>query len=666
MCTKLFFYLLLACHMCGVVYCGGGGGNSTQSKTVDLFVPGKTKVTYHLDDEKVELGVNYLYSPFFVDIDGVIVVLAEAQCGVRHKKNTCVVAKYVTANGTNWANNDVIENNGGDWETQLFTKEKNENLYYFQHSRPIGVLKGDDIYLLVLNYNLSTNESHINEAANKSWSLELVVGEVTHDKSQATGISIEWETLEDFSATLNEQFSNESLSLAPPHNYSFALVSENGTLVFVVGANKENKNVSAFIYLKGKGDKRELNMSYAEITDDYNSPFSLFFWSEKLIMIPTHTGKDGESKVRKSLDMGKTWTYEFEPKVHLWNNLQDKNDFIIATVKNKNLLLFTQQKSVKTSADKKQEVSLWFMDGSRVYEVGHIFSYDNRLIFSGLLYGNDKLFFFLQQEEFNGENYNGSTRLFLITLEDKLEKIKNLLNEWDKTQKKLTQPCTEILCVTPMPINGLVSYLSNNTGGDVWRDEYLSVDAVVQNGKKVHNGFRFRGPGAGAEWPVSLRGYDKKYDFARFGLTVVARVAVHKIPSDDRPLLTVADLDESHQRLGLWYSKGKKWKLKLKKGGEAHTDSWSSYHTWEKNKAYRVALVIHKGIIAGYIEGNDMGAVLRVSSSEKRLFDPEKIFIGEYGYSAPDTTDAHVTVTDVILYNRPLSAKELEALNKRF
>ncbi|EKF99547.1 trans-sialidase, putative, partial [Trypanosoma cruzi] len=111
--------------------------------------------------------------------------------------------------------------------------------------------------------------------------------------------------------------------------------------------------------------------------------------------------------------------------------------------------------------------------------------------------------------------------------------------------------------------------------------------------------------------------------------------------------------------LGLSYNnKEKKWILLCRDGTNKEHSS-----TWEPDTAHQVAIVLQNGTQgSAYVDGQ------RVGTEECNLENTESkgishFYIGGDGGSAEGQEEVSVTVTNVLLYNRPLSSEEVGALN---
>ncbi|RNE99290.1 trans-sialidase, partial [Trypanosoma conorhini] len=194
-----------------------------------------------------------------------------------------------------------------------------------------------------------------------------------------------------------------------------------------------------------------------------------------------------------------------------------------------------------------------------------------------------------------------------------------------------------------------------------WVDEYRGVNATVAQGeRRVPNGVTFRGAGAGAEWPVGQQGKQQLYGFARNKFTLAATVAIHAVPGADGPPFPPMGARMSNANgtvlFGLSYTSDKKWALTVNgKGREAAGGAW------EKDKTYQVALRMRdlgnwRVDVDGekIFERNSEGPLLKRGTMSH-------FYVG--GDGAKAAADGHrVTVSNVLLYNRPLEEGDVRAL----
>ncbi|EKF28356.1 trans-sialidase, putative, partial [Trypanosoma cruzi marinkellei] len=220
---------------------------------------------------------------------------------------------------------------------------------------------------------------------------------------------------------------------------------------------------------------------------------------------------------------------------------------------------------------------------------------------------------------------------------------------------------------------GLVGFLSGNFSDKTWRDEYLGVNATVNNDEakkkatKTSDGVKFQG--AWAEWPVGKQGENQLYHFANYNFTLVATVSIHNVPkSGSVPLMGAVMNDTANTvHLGLSYKGGGKWIL-LCNGTKANGEHSSTLHSEADKAQYHVAIVLQNGTQGtAYVDGK------RVEDAKCELENKEDknvshFYIGGDGGIAGNSgsrEDVSVTVTNVLLYNRPLDINDINALKPK-
>ncbi|ESS55535.1 trans-sialidase [Trypanosoma cruzi Dm28c] len=252
-----------------------------------------------------------------------------------------------------------------------------------------------------------------------------------------------------------------------------------------------------------------------------------------------------------------------------------------------------------------------------------------------------------------------------VLLTEQLQRVKDVLETWKEVDERVSELCptssaaestsTGTAC-TSVVTDGLVGFLSGNFSENTWRDEYLGVNATVTSGvgaAGTTDGVKFTGRGAGAEWPVGKQGRNQLYHFANYNFTLVATVSIEKLPEEEGPISLMGVKTNGQGNtvlLGLSYDSGGKWKLLC--GGETSKEHSS---TWEKETQYQVAIVLQNGSQgSAHVDGQRVGD----ESCELKVTDSNEIshfYIGGDGGSAGSQDDVSVTVTNALLYNRPLA-----------
>lgn len=358
--------------------------------------------------------------------------------------------------------------------------------------------------------------------------------------------------------------------------------------------------------------------------------------------------------------MGATWTEAVGPFSRLWDGLQKNDGLTTATIGNKTVLLSTHLREKKRHTKWEYEIRLRLADGNRVHDLGPIVTDANLVASSGLVYANGELFLLHKGGTMT------SRSIFFTRLDDKLESIRSVLRTWAENDAYLLKPRNAVTapqgassdstpCPAPVPTDGLVGFLSSKGSSTCWRDEYHYVNATVRNGTRVGNGFRFSLGGAGARWPVGQEHLGVRYNFSRYGFAVAATVTIHEVPVGDRPLLTVGGAG-GRRRLGLWYDRDGQWKV-MSEGDREATQAGD----WATNRVYEVAFMLRNGRFFAHVDGKPVGGLSYVPAPGEELSSIKDILIGGYGDDSAKDTVSHVTVTNVLLYNRPLNDTELEA-----
>ncbi|EKF99057.1 trans-sialidase, putative, partial [Trypanosoma cruzi] len=219
------------------------------------------------------------------------------------------------------------------------------------------------------------------------------------------------------------------------------------------------------------------------------------------------------------------------------------------------------------------------------------------------------------------------------------------------------------MCNGRVPTNRLVGFLSGNFSENTWSDEYLGVNAKVhgpaEKRREVPNGLTFKGPGAGAVWPVGDMGQTVPYYFTNNEFALVATVSIHEVPKEDSssvPLIGVRMNDTKGTVLfGLSYTHEKKW-LAISEGAGDVGDIGE----WEPNKTYQVLLQMDYDEWTVFVDREE----IHQKRYDKNLFKSHRISHFYIGGDSNEqiATGGHVTVTNVMLYNELLLEVELYKL----
>ncbi|ORC85905.1 trans-sialidase [Trypanosoma theileri] len=434
------------------------------------------------------------------------------------------------------------------------------------------------------------------------------------------------------------------------------LTMKNGTFVFPVQfRTTDEKHVSTVMYYTSH-DKQ---WNIAGLADEGNtSNPAILEWKEgNLMMIAQHESRF--HRVYQSSDLGKTWKESTSTLSRVWAESTvtpdrgSQNNFMTATIDGKNVILFAQ--SLDFDGIQRH---LWLTDDTRIYHVG-VINKDNKRMFCTLLFKDHKLYCLYDPRNMEDEHED-----FFVELTTAMEDIKRVLTTWTEQDKTLSgKACTAGQCKYPVSTIGLVGHLSGKSDGGKWNDEYLCVNAVVSGTtENVSNGLKFNGAGAGAVWPVSNGRLAWQYHFANYAFTLAATVTIHAVPEEDsRPLLGARLWDHTKHIifLGLSYNKDKTWST-VKNGNEGKAE----IPKWEVDNEYSVILTFENGKGSVYINGTrlDVGTDLRIAEEGEVISD---FYFGAYSREDDEVkANVHITVKDVMLYNRGLLPAEIDALIK--
>ncbi|RNE95554.1 group II trans-sialidase superfamily, partial [Trypanosoma conorhini] len=553
-----------------------------------------------------------------------------------------IVAGYINA-AAGWASL-VAEINAGRWEVHtVFSRESQANrvgrAFY-----PTAVAKDNKVFLLVGSYDMidDGSDSHWKEG---NWSLELLVGEATQDKQ------IQWGQPQQ----LLPQIAQSAQAIGVDGFFSAGgsgVVMASGALVFpVVAARRGGSSLaSTIIYSADEGITWALPKGM--LPADCTSPLLAEWEAGQLLMIADCTfGR----RVFESRDMGATWaeTARTLSRVRGYfgaDPLQRPRrvtSLTTATIAGTRVMLYTQTDyplgEMEAEAEAK-DLFLWATNNNRTFRVGPI-SMDadgNIPLSSALLYSNDKLHF-LQ------ERGNSKTRsLFLSPLTEELGTITSVLGTWAEQDSAFSK--------SSVPTAGLVGFLSDASSDATWDDAYRCLNAVVKNGKKVKNGFEFTGAESYAFWPVNMWDDGNVYGFANYEFALVATVLIQQAPKGSAPLLGASLEDHGSTKfVGLAYTAEMKWETVFN-GTATVTDGGGA---WESGKEYKVALMLQGSKGSVYVDGELVGSSDALPTPEARNFEISYFYFGD-GEGGNDR-GGRVAVTNVLLYNRPLSGEELAA-----
>ncbi|KAF5215874.1 hypothetical protein ECC02_011399 [Trypanosoma cruzi] len=459
------------------------------------------------------------------------------------------------------------------------------------------------------------------------------------------------------------------------------------TLVFPVEGTKKNngRTVSLLIYTSDNAANWKLSKG---TSDGGCSDPSVVEWKDKKLMMMTACD-DGRRRVYESCDKGDSWTEALGTLSRVWSNKKGakavRSGFITATIDgvegNRNVMLVTlpvysEETDTEGNGKEKSELHLWLTDNTHIVDIGPVsVEGDDEVAASSLLYksgGNNELIALYEKKK--GEGEKPSLGMVSVRLTAQLKRVKDVLATWKKVDDIVSKLCpsknaaegasADNACSAVKITTGLVGFLSKNFSDNTWRDEYLGVDATVKKGTNgvatvYADGVTFRG--AWAEWPVGKQGENQLYHFANYNFTLVATVSIDGEPKGDTPIPLMGAKTNDNKNtvlLGLSYDKEGKWQVLCSDGTTKELRS-----NWEPETTHQVAIVLRNGKQgSAYVDGKRVGD----ASCELKSTDSKGIshfYIGGDGGSAGSKEGVPVTVTNVLLYNRPLDDNEISVLN---
>ncbi|PWV08409.1 putative trans-sialidase, Group V [Trypanosoma cruzi] len=638
--------------------------------------------------------VESLGAPSLLKVGNDVFAVAEAQC----KKNgesdifTGVASQPLTTKTANTPE-EVLKKPKG--ETRVLEEDASKDQKKkVDVSRPTTAVKGSDIYMLAGAYSSKVaTPGQVGASDATQLGLLLVKGSVSGE--DANNKKIDWKDTES---------SPQGLFGTQPDSWT-RLIGSGGsgvkmhdeTLVFPVegtkkaveGTEEDGKTVSLIIH---SSDNTNWKLSKGMSDGGCSDPSVVEWEDDKLMMMTACDG--GRRRVYKSGDKGESWTEALGTLSRVWGNNKKgeeaktvRSGFITATVGNdgdkRNVMLVTLPVYAEKGGKEKGKLHLWLTDNTHIVDIGPISGDDDKdVAASSLLYNSGENTNEKKEDELIAlyEKKDGgkpSPGMVSVLLTEQLQCVKDVLTIWKEVDKRVSQLCTSLIdekerastddvCSAVKITAGLVGFLSGNFSDKTWKDEYLGVNATVNNKEgavQVENGVKFTGRGAGAEWPVGKQGENQLYHFANYNFTLVATVSIDKKPEGDTPIPLMgvragSNGDENNVLLGLSYDSEKKWQVLCCDG---KTEELSS--TLGTDKTYQVAIMLRNGTQGSvYVDGQ------RVGNEECELGNGESkeishFYIGGDGVNAANKEDVSVTVTNVLLYNRPLDDTEIAAFN---
>ncbi|EKG01217.1 trans-sialidase, putative [Trypanosoma cruzi] len=339
----------------------------------------------------------------------------------------------------------------------------------------------------------------------------------------------------------------------------------------------------------------------------------------------------------------------------------------------------------KDSKKEKGELHLWLTDNTHIVDIGPVSGKEDDAAASSLLYksagsgDNEQKEELIALYEKKKEDGKPSPGMVSVLLTEQLQRVKEVLATWKKVEETVSKLCpssaeedasSDTVCSPTVKVtDGLVGFLSGNFSGNTWKDEYLGVNATVKGNDdggnkatKTSDGVKFTG--AWAEWPVGSQGENQLYHFANYKFTLVATVSIHGAPKEGSPISLMGvkmNDDNNPVLLGLSYDSEKKWKQLC--GSENPKEPSSTSET-----THHVVILLRNGTQgSAYVDGQRVGGGEACALGNKDSEAVSHFYIGGDGGAkgVSEVQDVSVTVTNVLLYNRPLNDDEITALNTK-
>ncbi|ESS55975.1 trans-sialidase [Trypanosoma cruzi Dm28c] len=666
--------LLVVVMMC----CGAG---------VAVEIAGQSTVSkFEWKDVKDEgVTVESLGVPGLLNVGSDVFAVAEAQC----KKNsesitfTGIASQIITIEKDKEPKEEVLKN--AKEKTQVLEesisgKEKKK----VDVSRPTAIVEGSNIYMLVGKHSHETADNcQANSEKIKSGML-LVKGEVVKGGNK----EIRWNETGVLPCTLGAKHDSFSQLI---FGGGSGVKLRDATFLFPVEATKkkDEKDVKTASLIIHNAASWKLSK---EVSADGCGVPSVVEWKDDKLMMMTACD-DGCRRVYEIGDKGNSWTEALGTLSRVWGNPKGegakgvRSGFITATIDNRNVMLVTLPVYAKETEKKNAEkgvLHLWMTDNTHIVYIGPVS--DDDVAASSLLYksagsGDKEELIVLYEKKKKGDE-KPSPGMVSVRLTAQLQRVKDVLQTWKEADDRVSKLCPsenagELLSTGSARrdfkiTDGLVGFLSGNFSENTWRDEYLGVNATVkkedagETEAALHEG-SVKFTGRGAEWPVGSQGENQLYHFANYNFTLVATVSIDKVQEEftSISLMGAKMNDDGNPVLfGLSYNKEKKWQLLC--GGENSEDHSSNLAT---ETTHHVVILLRNGTQgSAYVDGQRVG---RDEACDLKNTEDKKIshfYIGGDGNSAggvSEVQDVSVTVTNVLLYNRPLDDDEINALNTK-
>ncbi|KAF8286939.1 putative trans-sialidase, Group VII [Trypanosoma cruzi] len=644
--------LLLVVMMC----CGTGGDAAVeQARAAVDFFKGTTPVSF-ANWKEFEDGskITSLRVPGLVKVGDDVFAVAEGRCGEKDGAGSCagIVSKHLNIIDGQM---DILTSDISLFCMQLVDTAEN-SFETTELLRPTTLVIENSVYMLLGNYCHTKQQV---EGTNER-GLLLLKGTVSDEGGNNK--KIRW---------------NETLLVKPePKGESHSLtnliggggsgaVMGDGTLVFPMQAkNKDGASVLLSMSFTSSMNKWQLS---SETPGKGCRDPTLVKWKEDEILFMMAHCAGGYYDVYRSTPQGVSWYKLGEPITRVWGNSHNRKGYGVqsgsttAIIEEKEVMLITAPVYSKENDNGKGRLHLWVTDNARVHDVGPVSREDDDAAASSLLVKSEEELILLYERK-NGE---GPYSLVAMRLTEQLERIKSAVKTWKELDNALR-----------VPTGGLVGFLSSTLDGTAWKDEYLGVNATVGSGvTSTESGVALKG--AEAQWPVGDMGQTVPYYFTNNKFTLSATVTIHEVPEAGSIPLIGARLNDKDNTVlfQLSYTSERTWNLTLHKM-EFLVKPSNDVGNWETNTAIRVTVqknnddewfVYANGRTIYETDENELSDDELVQLDKTDQFGPHRISHFFFGAgNKKDEGGSHVTVADVLLYNRILyHDDDLSKLNAR-
>ncbi|EKF29466.1 trans-sialidase, putative, partial [Trypanosoma cruzi marinkellei] len=510
----LLVVMMMMCHSIGAA-----AAEENKLKTT-LF--GKGDLFNDTENKNMLQAFDSFRAPSLVEVDGVVVAIVEA-----HYMNATDEQLYVGVAAKSMAVNEK------KWREGRAIVFDHYDIKVYRLLSPTSIVDNVGIKALLGGYGKSG--APLTEVAGDGgyWTSRYASGQFFNGREYEEKKNFEWDQ-----ASTSEFFPDLFKGFSPntePYKQFLGgggagIQMDDGPYVLPIQALKhDGTKVSLVILAQRTNGGWEFSNGTSD--DGCIQPAVLELEDKSLLMMTSCD--DGSRRVYWSSSMGTWWYEEYGTLSRVWGNSRTRTghgvqgSFVSATIDGQKVILVSQP--VYSETDGKEETGrlhLWLTDMQRIYDVGPISAAGENVAASTLLYATvevtlseeegpkeeNKLYCSYEVAAAGEDNYNIS----FVDLTEKLKDMKKVLAVWKEKEAYIAR---EYSCGNERDnknrsdcdsdlTKGLVGFLSNTSTGNTWSDEYLCVNATVHGEvtRTADGELTFKGPGAGAEWPVGKWG----------------------------------------------------------------------------------------------------------------------------------------------------------------